>query len=76
MTLTESLDIKTATVRIRIKTNQSFVIVDNEDELPSNFLREIPSRFEPDKATIKDALLKGDAVPGAHLERRKKLEIK
>lgn len=76
MTLTETLDIKSATVKVRVKTNPPSVIVDNADEIPSNFLREIPARFEPDKVTIKEALLKGEAVPGTHIERKQKLEIK
>ena len=44
-------------------------------QLPPDYQREIPARYEPDKALIKRALLDGYDVPGATLVRKDRLQI-
>jgi len=52
------------------------VVIDDLDKLPADYLREIPARYEPDKALIKKALNDGHDVQGAHLVKNDRLEIK
>lgn len=44
--------------------------------LPQDYMREIPAKFEPDKALIKQALKDGYDVPGARLTAKDRLTIK
>jgi hypothetical protein len=44
--------------------------------LPQDYLREIPAKYEPDKALIKKALKDGFDVPGAKLVAKDRLSIK
>jgi hypothetical protein len=39
-------------------------------------LRIIPENYEPDKQRIKLAIKNGETVPGCHLERTTRIEIK
>lgn len=48
------------------------VVVDNEDALPSEFIKTTTS---PDKAAISEALKIGAEVPGAHLEYKAGLRL-
>lgn len=50
--------------RVHIENENAFVISANDA-----FVRVVPQSMEPDKQAIKDALLKGDDVPGAALVR-------
>ena len=50
------------------------VVIDGD--VPADYLREIPAKFEPDKALIKKAINDGATVAGAHIEKRDRLEIK
>lgn len=52
------------------------VVIDDLDKLPADYLREIPTRYEPDKTLIKKAINDGFDVQGAHLVKNDRLEIK
>lgn len=61
---------------ISMKKNPASVQIDGLDLIPEDYMREIPARFEPDKALIKKALQEGFEVPGASLTQSTRLEIK
>jgi hypothetical protein len=44
--------------------------------LPMDYMREIPAKYEPDKALIKRALKEGFDVPGAKLVKKDRLTIR
>lgn len=46
------------------------------DQLPQDYLREIPAKQEPDKALVKKALKDGFDVPGARLVKKDRLTLK
>lgn len=48
----------------------------DEAQLPADYLREVPARYEPDKALVKRALKDGYDVPGARLVLRDRLTIR
>lgn len=48
----------------------------DETQLPQDYLREIPAKYEPDKTLIKKAIKDGFEVPGARLVKRDRLTIK
>lgn len=52
------------------------VEVFDEAQLPQDYLREIPAKYEADKTLIKKAIKDGYEVPGAHLVKRDRLTIK
>lgn len=45
-------------------------------QLPQDYLREIPAKYEPDKTLIKRAIKDGYEVPGARLVAKDRLTIK
>lgn len=45
-------------------------------QLPTDYLREIPAKFEPDKALIKKAIKDGFDVPGARVVAKDRLTVK
>ena len=51
------------------------VIVDNPDEIPEEYIRVKVTRTE-DKTAIREAIQAGKEIPGAHLERKKNIQIK
>lgn len=53
----------------------SAVVIDDQAALPSDYLREIPATFTPDKTAIGKAIKDGFNVPGAHIEKRDRLVI-
>lgn len=54
----------------------SAVVIDGEDLIPNEFMRTYPAPPPvPDKPAIAAALKAGTAVPGAHIEARKSLQI-
>lgn len=58
--------------KVKVKENPASVVIDGE--VPETFLRHKPTPPpEPDKKAIKAAIEAGEVVPGAHLERTKKL---
>lgn len=61
---------------VSIKTNPASVVIDDESEIPDDYMRETPASFVPDKKIIKSAIDEGYTVPGCHLERGTRLEIK
>ena len=62
--------------RISIRTNPESVAIDSEAQIPADYLREVPATYSPDKALIKQALQDGYDVPGAHLARSQRVEIR
>jgi hypothetical protein len=60
---------------ISIKNNPESVVIDDAVALPKEYMRETIS-YAPDKALMKSAMQDGFDVPGAHLERGKRLEIR
>lgn len=67
---------ETARFRIAVRANPEKVVIDDESLIPADYKREIPAHYETDKALMKAAMKDGFAVPGAHLERGKRLEIR
>lgn len=61
---------------VSLRTNPASVQIDDEAEIPDEYMREIPAKYEPNKVAIKSSLQEGIAVPGCHLERTTRLEIK
>lgn len=63
--------------KLAIRDNPPCVVIDSEGSLPERFMRvpEAPPPA-PDKKAIAEALKHGEDVPGAHLERGRRLEIK
>ena len=61
---------------ISIRKNPASVVIDAESEIPDEYMREIPARFEPDKSAIKSSIQEGVIVPGCHIEHSTRLEIK
>lgn len=62
--------------RISVRNNPESVVIDSEAQIPADYMREIPAQQVPDKALIKIALQDGFDVPGAHITRGVRLEIK
>lgn len=63
--------------KLAIRDNPPFVVIDAESQLPAEFIRTPePPPPAPDKAAIKAAILAGQEVPGAHLDRGQRIEIK
>lgn len=55
----------------------SAVVIDGEDLIPAEYMRQKPQPApEPDKTAIAAAIKAGTAVPGAHVETRRNLQIK
>lgn len=52
------------------------VVIDSENLIPADYMREIPARCEPDKVLIKKAINDGYEVPGANIVKKDRLEIK
>lgn len=52
------------------------VEVYNESQIPQDYMREIPAKFEVDKTLIKRAIKDGYTVPGARIVRKDRLTIK
>lgn len=52
------------------------VEVFDANQLPSDYMREIPAKYEPDKTLIKKAISDGFDVPGARVVAKDRLEIK
>ena len=59
-----------------IRNNPESVVIDAEGQIPEDYLREIPARYEVDKALVRKAIQDGFPVPGCHLTRTQSLSIK
>lgn len=68
--------VTTALFSLSVRKNPPFVVIDNENELPSAYLaRPEPPPPMPDKKAIAAALKAGVPVPGAHSEQGVRLDI-
>lgn len=61
---------------ISIKQNPESVIVDDESAIPLDYFKEIPATYQLDKNLVKTAIKDLYDVPGCHLERGTRIEIK
>lgn len=59
-----------------IRNNPESTVIDAPSQIPEEYMREIPARYEPDRTLIKKAIQDGFTVPGAHLTRTQSLSIK
>jgi ABC-type transporter Mla subunit MlaD len=68
--------VTTALFSLALRRNPPQVVIDNEQELPQEFLvqHDAPPPT-PDKRAIAASLKAGNAVPGAHAEQRMRLDI-
>ena len=63
--------------KLAVRENPPSVVIESPNLIPAEFMRNPePPPPEPDKKAIAEALKEGKNVPGAHLERGKRLEIK
>jgi hypothetical protein len=63
--------------KLSIRENPASVVIDSEGLIPAEFMRAPPPPPpSPDKKAIADAIKAGNEVPGAHLHRTKRLEIR
>lgn len=60
----------------KLRTNPPAVEIAADVILPSEFIRLIPARTEPDKAKLKEALKEGRTIDGVRLVHGDRLEIK
>ena len=66
-----------ATFKIKLhKERDKSVDVFDADQLPADYLREIPATFAPDKKLIEQAIKDGFEVPGARIVAKDRLEIR
>jgi uncharacterized protein YeeX (DUF496 family) len=61
---------------VSLKNNPESVVIDDAEKIPEDYLRVIPASYAPDKALMKTAMQDGYEIPGAHLERGKRIEVK
>jgi hypothetical protein len=77
MTRTGTKQIECPYFKLAIMDNPPAVVIDAESQLPDRFMVTPPvPEPVPDKKAIAAALKAGEDVPGAHLERGQRLEIK
>lgn len=63
--------------KIAVRDNPPAVVIDVDASIPDRFMRQPdPPPPAPDKKAIADALKQGEEVPGCHLERSRRIEIK
>ena len=61
---------------LSIRQNPESVSVDDESSIPRDYFKEIPATYQLDKTLVKKAIKDGYEVPGCHLQRTTRLEIK
>ncbi len=61
---------------LSIKNNPEAVQIVDEESIPRDYFKEIPASFVLDKTLVKQAIKDGFDVPGCHLSRGTRLEIK
>ena len=64
------------TFRARIRDNPESVEVIAPEFIPEEYMRVIPEQKAPDKNLIKDAVKRGETIPGVMIHRGTRLEIK
>lgn len=70
-------EIKHPSFTIKLRDNPEAVIIADEAAIPAEFMRvPPPPKASPDKTAIKAAIKEGKDVPGCHLERKQRVEIK
>lgn len=62
--------------KLSVRDNPQSVVIDDAEAIPDDYLREVPASYTLDKVMMKSAMQDGFVIPGAHLERGKRLEIK
>ena len=67
---------ETAKVNIFFKKNPPAAEITDASKLTSEYMREIPAKYEPDKTKIKEALKAGKAVEGAELRQTVSIYVK
>jgi len=60
---------------VSIRKNPPRLVVAEDALIPSEYLRHVPERYEPDKSAIARALKAGEEVDGCRLETTTRLEI-
>ena len=73
MQVNNQREIPSLELSIKIRMNPASVVIDDDKILPKKYFRVIK---EPNKSSIKEAILSGINVKGVHLQRKEKLEIK
>jgi hypothetical protein len=58
------------------RERDAVVIIDSENLIPADYMRQIPARSEPDKSLLLRALKEGYSIPGVSLTKKDRLEIK
>lgn len=77
MERTGILKIESPYFKIAIRDNPPAVVIDAASQIPETFMRQPePPPAVPDKKLIAEALKMGADVPGCHLERGTRIEIK
>ena len=61
---------------LALQKNPPAVMIDPDTVLPPEYVRVVPESRAPDKTAIRDALKRGDSVPGCRLESTTTLRIK
>lgn len=70
-------EIKHPAFTIRLRDNPESVVIADESAIPAEFMKvPPPPKASPDKTAIKTAIKDGKDVPGCHLERKQRVEIK
>lgn len=63
--------------KIALRDNPPAVVVDSAEQIPTHYMTDPPPPAPvPDKKLIAQALKDGQEVPGCHLERGQRLEVK
>jgi len=76
MQATDTPEIKTPTIILKIVSNPPSVEVTDAALIPEAYMRTIPERKEPDLVKIKDAWKDGVGVTGTKVNSTKRLKIK
>lgn len=69
-------EVKSPVFGIKIGANPPSVNITNIDLIPGNYLRIKPATYEPNKVAIKEAIGKGEIVPGCELKTELKLKVR
>ena len=68
--------IECAYFKISVRDNPESVVVDCDAEIPKDYFKEVPASYVLDKMLVKRAFKDGYIVPGAHIDRTQRLDIK
>jgi hypothetical protein len=67
--------LEAGTFKVAIRKNPPRVVVDDLDQIPTNFT-EVITETRVDKSALKSALQEGQQIPGAHIEQGESLRIR